>query len=335
MEPKVLEVRDLVTRFRTPEGVVHAVNGVSFHLEEGETLGIVGESGCGKSVTMLSILGLIRQPPGKIIRGEAIFMKKDLLKLSKQELRQIRGDQIGMIFQDPMTSLNPVMSIGKQVGEGMNEHLGLSKQQVRDRVVELLDMVGIPNASERVDDYPHQFSGGMRQRAMIAMALSCNPKILIADEPTTALDVTIQAQIVDLVKALCDKLGMAMIWITHDLGIIAGLANRVMVMYAGHVVEQADVKVLYDSPRHPYTLGLLGSLPRVDGQHSRRLTNIEGRPPALFQEVQSCPFSNRCSYVIDRCRRENPQLRAVGSAHQIACWVDVPTEGKTKVVISA
>ncbi len=334
MDSKVLEVKDLVTRFSTPEGVVHAVNGISFHLMEGETLGIVGESGCGKSVTMLSILGLIRQPPGKIIRGEAIYMKKDLLKLSKQELRQIRGDQIGMIFQDPMTSLNPVMSIGKQVGEGMNEHLGLSKQQVRDRVIELLDMVGIPNASERLDDHPHQFSGGMRQRAMIATALSCNPKILIADEPTTALDVTIQAQIVDLVKALCDKLGMAMIWITHDLGIIAGLANRVVVMYAGHVVEQADVKALFKSPRHPYTLGLLGSLPRVDGQHNRRLMNIAGRPPALFREVQSCPFANRCPYVIDRCRKENPQLRTIESAHEIACWVDVPTEAKPRTVIS-
>ena len=261
--PRVLEVNDLVTRFYTPEGVVHAVNGVSFHLEEGETLGIVGESGCGKSVSVLSILRLIPEPPGRVERGEAFFMGKNLLTIPKSELRLIRGSQIAMIFQDPMTSLNPVMTIGKQVMEPIIEHLGMTETQGRNRVIELLGMVGIPQASERFEDFPHQFSGGMRQRVMIAMALSCNPKILIADEPTTALDVTIQAQIIDLVKELKDKLGMSVIWITHDLGIIAGLANRVMVMYAGYAVERADVGPVYADPRHPYTLGLLGSLPRV------------------------------------------------------------------------
>lgn len=331
MAARVLEVKDLVTQFNTPDGIVHAVNGVSFHVDESETLGIVGESGCGKTVTMLSVLGLIRQPPGRIVQGEAIFNNQDLLKLSPQEMRKIRGSQIGMVFQDPMTSLNPVMNIGKQVSEAMLEHLGLSPKEVRNRTIELLSMVGIPNAKDRLDDYPHQFSGGMRQRAMIAMALSCNPQILIADEPTTALDVTIQAQIVELVKELCDKLGMALIWITHDLGVIAGMADRMMVMYAGRVVERADVRQLYASPSHPYTLGLLGSLPRVDGRHSRRLTNIEGRPPDLLEPINSCPFAPRCPYVIARCRAEDPQLRSVEQAHEIACWVDVVREGNKEL----
>jgi oligopeptide transport system ATP-binding protein len=321
--PRVLDVKDLVTRFYTPEGVVHAVNGVSFYLDEGETLGIVGESGCGKSVTMLSMLRLIPEPPGKVESGQAHFMDKDLVKLTREEMRLVRGSQIAMIFQDPMTSLNPVMTIGKQVAEPMVEHLGMTSDQAKDRVVELLSLVGIPEARKRLDDYPHQFSGGMRQRVMIAMALSCNPKILIADEPTTALDVTIQAQIIELVKALRDKLGMAIIWITHDLGIIAGLAERVMVMYAGFVVERALVSELYANPRHPYTIGLLGSLPRVDGRHARRLTNIDGRPPDLLSNPVSCPFAPRCTYVIDRCWQENPGLRPGGEGHEIACWVNV------------
>jgi oligopeptide transport system ATP-binding protein len=323
--PRVLEVKDLVTRFYTPEGVVHAVNGVSFHLDEGETLGIVGESGCGKSVTVLSILRLIAEPPGRIERGQADFMGRDLLTLPKNEMRFIRGSQIAMIFQDPMTSLNPVMTIGKQVMEPMTEHLGMTEAQARDRAQELLRMVGIPQAEDRLEDFPHQFSGGMRQRVMIAMALACNPKILIADEPTTALDVTIQAQIVDLVKELKNKLGMSVIWITHDLGIIAGLADRVMVMYAGYVVERAMVGPLYADPRHPYTLGLLGSLPRVDGRHARRLTNIDGRPPDLLQEPTYCPFAPRCQYAIGTCWDSNPDLRTVETDHQIACWVDVRT----------
>jgi oligopeptide transport system ATP-binding protein len=321
--PRVLEVKDLVTRFHTPEGVVHAVNGVSFHLDEGETLGIVGESGCGKSVTVLSVLRLIPEPPGRIESGQADFMGRDLLTLSKEEMRYIRGAQIGMIFQDPMTSLNPVMTIGKQVAEPMLEHLGMTEAQAKDRVAELLGMVGIPRARERFDDFPHQFSGGMRQRVMIAMALSCSPKILIADEPTTALDVTIQAQIIDLVKELRDKLGMAVIWITHDLGIIAGMAERVMVMYAGFAVEKASVRDLYADPRHPYTIGLLGSLPRIDGHHSQRLMSIEGRPPDLLEEPRYCPFSPRCPYVIETCWEEHPELRLTGYQHEVACWVDV------------
>ena len=329
---RVLEVRDLVTRFYTPEGVVHAVNGVSFSLDEGGTLGIVGESGCGKSVTMLSVMRLIAEPPGKIERGEAVFRGRDLLKLSQNDMRSIRGSQIAMIFQDPMTSLNPVMPIGRQVAEPLLEHMGMTPSQAESRVVELLSMVGIPEAKSRLGDYPHQFSGGMRQRVMISMALACSPAILIADEPTTALDVTIQAQIVDLVKALRDKLGMAVIWITHDLGVIAGLAERVVVMYAGYVVEKARVKDLYAAPKHPYTIALLGSLPRVDGRHARRLANIDGRPPDLLEEPSYCPFAPRCSYVQDICWQENPALRVVGEEHEIACWVNVGEVERARAV---
>src|SRR5512139_535025 len=259
----ILKVEDLVTRFNTPEGVVHAVNGVSFGLAESETLGVVGESGCGKSVTMLSVLGLIPSPPGKVEAGAATFAGHDLLKMSNEEIRHVRGAQIAMIFQDPMTSLNPVLTIGKQLEEPLMLHIGMTKNQARDRAAELLTMVGIPNAKDRLNDYPHQYSGGMRQRVMIAMALSCSPQILIADEPTTALDVTIQAQITDLVKRLRDELGMAIVWITHDLGVVAGIAQRVMVMYGGYIIEESDVKDLYANPTHPYTIGLLGSLPRL------------------------------------------------------------------------
>lgn len=323
MGAQVLAVEDLVTRFRTPDGIVHAVNGVSFQVYEGETLGIVGESGCGKSVTMMSLLGLIPQPPGRVERGRAIFQGKDLLKLTSEEMRSTRGAQIAMIFQDPMTSLNPSMTIGSQISEALIEHKAMSGQQARAGAVELLQMVGIPNAKDRVDNYPHQFSGGMRQRVMIAMALSCQPKILIADEPTTALDVTIQAQIVELVKKIRDEFGMSIIWITHDLGVIAGLAERVIVMYAGYIVEQAPVRELYRNPRHPYTLGLLGALPRIDGRHAKRLANIEGQPPDLYQEAHLCPFAPRCGYAVEGCWQENPALRSVGDDHQIACWVDV------------
>jgi oligopeptide transport system ATP-binding protein len=325
----VLDVKNLVTRFYIPEGVVHAVNGVSFNLDEGETLGIVGESGCGKSVTMLSILRLIPQPPGKIEEGEALFLGKDLLKIPIPEMRKVRGAEIGMIFQDPMTSLNPVLTIGKQVSEPMVEHLGMTQKQANERVVELLDLVGIPQPRDRLGDYPHQFSGGMRQRAMIAMALSCNPKILIADEPTTALDVTIQAQIVELVNRLQEQLGMAVIWITHDLGVVARVVRRVIVLYAGFIVESAPVKEVYGNPCHPYTMGLLGSIPRLDQRHgTSKLTSIEGRPPDMFAEPDSCPFAPRCQYVEDICREKNPVLRSVGDTHSIACWFDVHVEGK-------
>ena len=302
---------------------MHAVNGVSFHLDDGETLGIVGESGCGKSVTMLSILDLIPKPPGRVESGAALFNGDDLLKMNTNEIRSVRGAQIGMIFQEPMTSLNPVLTIGKQIREPLELHLGQSRQQAEARAIELLKMVGIPEADKRLNEYPHQFSGGMRQRVMIAMALTCNPQILIADEPTTALDVTIQAQIVDLVKRLRQELGMAIIWITHDLGVVAGLAHRVMVMYAGHIVEYAPVKELYASPLHPYTQGLLSSLPRVDAQESERLTSIEGRPPDLLALPNQCPFAPRCTYAYERCLESNPMLEAVTSNHEVACWWDV------------
>lgn len=323
----LLEVKDLRTQFFTQDGVVHAVNGISYVLDEGETLGIVGESGCGKSVSVLSIMRLIPDPPGKIVGGEVLFDGKDLLKIREDGIRRVRGNKIAMIFQDPMTSLNPVLTINQQVSEALMLHLGMSKEQARERSIELLDMVGIPEAGDRIDDYPHQFSGGMRQRVMIAMALSCNPSILIADEPTTALDVTIQAQFIELVKRLKDEFGMAVIWITHDLGIIAGIAVRVKVMYAGFFVEAAGVKELYGDPRHPYTLGLLGSVPRVDQVRKEKLTTIEGLPPDLIALPPGCPFYARCSYRLDRCQEERPTLREIVPGHEIACWVDVKKGG--------
>ena len=329
MPELLLEVQGLETQFRTPEGVVHAVNGVSFGLREGETLGVVGESGCGKSVTMLSFLRLIPNPPGKVTAGKALYRGQDLLQMTDEEIRHVRGAQIGMIFQDPMTSLNPVMTIGKQLIEPLQLHLGMNKQQALARAAELLEMVGISDAKQHLNDYPHQFSGGMRQRVMIAMALSCNPQILIADEPTTALDVTIQAQIVELVKRLRDELGMTVIWITHDLGIVAGLAQRVMVMYGGFIVEEAPVKELYANVSHPYTVGLLGSLPRVDETVRQRLYSIEGMPPVLMNKPTACPFAPRCKWVMDRCWKENPPLENIGSEHKIACYVDVKT-GKAR-----
>ncbi len=326
----ILKVEDLVTQFNTPEGIVYAVNGVSFELKEGETLGVVGESGCGKSVTMLSILKLIPMPPGEIIHGKALFHDNDLIALKPDEIRDVRGSQIGMVFQDPMTSLNPVLTIGKQVSEPLMLHLKMNKKEAAARVVELLQLVGIPEADKRLDQYPHQFSGGMRQRVMIAMALACNPQILIADEPTTALDVTIQAQIIDLVKRLRDELNMTVIWITHDLGIIAGLAQRVIVMYAGYIIEEALVKELYANPQHPYTHGLLNSLPRVDDTQRKRLTDIPGLPPLLVEKPVACPFSPRCPYVFDRCQ-ENPPLVETSFGHKLACWWNVQ-EGRPRNV---
>ena len=325
MPDLLLDIKGLETQFKTPDGIVHAVNGVSFGLKEGETLGVVGESGCGKSVTMLSVLGLIASPPGKVVAGEALFMDQDLLNMPAEKLRQIRGAQIAMIFQDPMTSLNPVLTIGRQLEEPLMIHVGMTKHQARDRAAELLSMVGIPNAKDRLNDYPHQYSGGMRQRVMIAMALSCSPQVLIADEPTTALDVTIQAQIMDLVKRLRNELGMAIIWITHDLGVVAGLAQRVLVMYGGFIIEEASVNDLFANPSHPYTIGLIGSLPRVDGKQQGRLYSIEGQPPVLYQKPQSCPFAPRCKWVMERCWKENPTLDPISDEHRVACWVDVKT----------
>jgi len=325
MPDLLLDVQGLETQFKTPEGIVHAVNGVSFGLKEGETLGLVGESGCGKTVTMMSILRLIASPPGKITAGKAFFSGKDLLKMSNEDIRHVRGAQIAMVFQDPMTSLNPVLTIGKQMEEPLMLHLGMTKKQAQARAAELLEKVGIPNAKDRLPDYPHQFSGGMRQRVMIAMALSCDPQILIADEPTTALDVTIQAQIVELVKRLRDELGMTVVWITHDLGIIAGLAQQVIVMYGGYIIEEASVNDLYAHPEHPYTIGLLGSLPRVDEKERHKLFSIEGLPPVLYAKPQACPFAPRCKWVIEQCWKENPPLELVAPDHRAACWVDTKT----------
>lgn len=325
MANELLNVNGLETQFKTPEGVVHAVNGVSFSLNEGETLGVVGESGCGKSVTMLSCLKLIPQPPGKIVKGTAMFKGQDLLTMDSDQIRQVRGAQIAMIFQDPMTSLNPVMTIGKQMEEPLKLHLGFNHQQAETRSIELLEQVGIPRAKDRLKDYPHQYSGGMRQRVMIAMSLACAPQILIADEPTTALDVTIQAQIVELVIRLREELGMAIIWITHDLGVVASIAHRVAVMYGGFIIEEAPVNELYANPRHPYTIGLLGSLPQIQEQGRKRLYSIEGMPPMLYQKPHSCPFSPRCQWVTERCLNENPLLESINGDHKVACWVNTVT----------
>ncbi len=323
----LMEVKNLKTRFHTEEGTVHAVNGISYTLHEGETLGVVGESGCGKSVHALSIMGLIPQPPGKV-QGEVFFRGRDLLKLSKNQQRLVRGAEIAMVFQDPMTSLNPVLTVGRQITEALRLHLGMDNEQARARAAELLSMVGIPSARDRLDDYPHQFSGGMRQRVMIAIGLSCNPQLLIADEPTTALDVTIQAQILDLVRRLRDKIGMAMIWISHDLGVVAGLADTVQVMYAGYIVERGTAKDVYGDSRHPYTIGLLGSLPRLD-RRGIKLFSIEGSPPDMRYLPQGCPFAVRCPWAREICIQENPLLRPVpdGPAdHVIACHVNVREE---------
>ncbi|MBW6466139.1 MAG: ABC transporter ATP-binding protein [Brevefilum sp.] len=326
MANQLLNVRGLETQFNTPEGIVHAVNGVSFTLDEGESLGVVGESGCGKSVTMLSCLKLVPIPPGKIVAGNAFFKGEDMLTMDSDEIRKVRGAQISMIFQDPMTSLNPVMSIGNQMAEPLMLHMGITKEQARKRSIELLEMVGIPQAADRLKDYPHQYSGGMRQRVMIAMALSCMPQILIADEPTTALDVTIQAQIVDLVKRLREELGMAIIWITHDLGVVASIANRVSVMYGGFIIEESPVKDLYAEPLHPYTIGLLNSLPKINREERQRLYSINGMPPMLFKKPKACPFAPRCEFVKDHCWQENPVLESYGrGGHRVACWVDVTT----------
>ena len=318
---ELLKIQGLETEFRSREGVVHAVNGVSFQLKQGETLGIVGESGSGKSVTVMSMLRLIPTPPGEIVAGSVFFQGKDLLKLSDEEIRNVRGTQINMIFQDPMTSLNPLLTIGRQVTEPL-EKLGVGQRQAQDQAVKYLEMVGISNAREQLNTYPHQFSGGMRQRVMIAMALISSPQILVADEPTTALDVTIQAQIVELVRQLRDDLGMSMIWITHDLGIIAELADRVAVMYGGLIIEKATVDELFENPAHPYTVGLLGSLPRMDGGRNDRLTAIDGLPPILLERPNACPFAPRCKYVQECCLQENPQLELVNKEHWSACWVN-------------
>ncbi len=315
---KLLEVKNLKTSFFLRRGVIKAVNGVSFSLKQGETLGIVGESGCGKTMTALSIMRLVPSP-GRIVEGKIVFENNDLLDLSSDQMREVRGKKIAIIFQDPMTSLNPVLTITRQITEAMETHLGINGKVAREKAIELLNTVGIPSAEERIDDYPHQFSGGMRQRVMIAMALSCKPKLLIADEPTTALDVTIQAQILELIGNICRELGTSVILITHNLGIVAGLCQKLAVMYAGCIVESADVREIFANPKHPYTLGLLTSTPRLD-KIDRRLSPIGGSPPSLLNPPSRCAFVPRCRYAQSKCRKGNPPLESISPGHSVACW---------------
>ncbi len=320
----LLEVQDLKTYFKVKAGKVRAVDGVSFAIKPGEKLGVVGESGCGKSVTALSIMRLLPQPPGEIAGGSVLFEDQDLLELPESAMCKIRGGKIGMIFQDPLTCLNPTMTVGKQIAEGLRIHLKLTGDQALKRAISLLDQVGIPDAATRANAYPHQFSGGMRQRVMIAMALACNPKLLIADEPTTALDVTVQAQILELINGVCNEFGTAVILITHDLGVVAGMTDRVVVMYAGKVVETAPTDELFENPRHPYTLGLLSSIPRLDEQRTSELKTIEGAPPDMLKPPPGCPFMPRCAFARGICRTMPPLDPVAGNAaHRKACWVDV------------
>ena len=317
----LLEVKNLKVEFKVDKGIVQAVNGVSYTLAEGETLGVVGESGCGKSVHALSLMKLIPEPPGRITAGQVLFEGNNLLNYSQERMESVRGKEIAMIFQDPMTSLNPVFTIGYQITEALKLHQNLNEQQAKQRAAEMLALVGIPEARQRLDNYPHEFSGGMRQRAMIAMALCCNPKLLIADEPTTALDVTIQAQITDLVKRLQEKLGMSVMWITHDLGVAAGLVDRINVMYAGYIVERGTVRDIFKRPSHPYTHGLLQSLPRLDAEPDEELYSVPGLPPDLSALPVGCPFAARCPYVVEKCLQEMPPLTSLdGTEHMTACW---------------
>ena len=317
---KLLQVQNLHTQFMTSAGVVRAVDGVSYDVEEGETVALVGESGCGKSVSALSVMRLVAEPAGRIVSGRILFKGRDLLELSEVEMRSVRGREIAMVFQEPMTSLNPVLTIGRQITEGLEIHLGMTPDQSRARAMELLGMVGISDAERRLAQYPHHFSGGMRQRMMIAMALACNPSLILADEPTTALDVTIQAQILELMRDLSRRLGVAMLIITHNLGVVARYADRVNVMYAGRIIERGTAAEIYANPRHPYTLGLLRSVPRLDEPMRAKLDPIEGQPPDLTRLPAGCAFAPRCTYRVDRCS-ETPALEACGEAqHMSACW---------------
>ena len=320
----LLSVRDLEVKFFARRGTIHAVRGISYDLDPGETLGIVGESGCGKSVSSLAMLGILQKPAGRVTGGEVVFEDRDLLKMTDRDMRRVRGKDIAMIFQDPMTSLNPVLTIGKQITEVLRKHTGAGKDEAAEQAASLLDRVGIPSASDRLSDYPHQFSGGMRQRAMIAMAISCRPKLLIADEPTTALDVTIQAQILDVLGALVAEEGMALILITHDLGVVAGICDRTNVMYAGRFVETGATEDIFARPRHPYTLGLLKSVPRLDVARKERLEPIAGAPPNLASDLTGCPFAPRCAYATQESLDKLPLLRDVEPGHRVACWNPVP-----------
>ena len=317
---ELIEVKNLRTSFFTPEGEVRAVDGVSFSIGEGETLGLVGESGCGKSVTALSLMRLVPSPPGKIVGGEILYRGQDLLKLNGAAMRKIRGNEISMIFQEPMTSLNPVFTIGNQIGEAIHLHQGLGKKETRDKTVEMLRLVKIADPESRIDDYPHQLSGGMRQRVMIAMALSCNPSLLIADEPTTALDVTIQAQILELIKELQNKLGMSLLLITHDLGVVAEQADEVAIMYAGKIVERAQTKAIFNRPLHPYTVGLLNSLPGARGKKKKRLEAIPGVVPSLLELPSGCHFRDRCPKAAGICAEGEPELAEKDKNHPAACY---------------
>ena len=335
MKDKLLEIENLSVHFHTPEGIARAVDEVSFHLDPGETIGLVGESGCGKSVTSLSILGLIPSPPGEIESGKIKFDGRNLLNLGAEKLRRIRGHEISMIFQEPMTSLNPVLPIGRQVAEPLMIHQGLNKNEALKKAADWLDHVKIPAAAKRLNDYPHQLSGGMRQRVMIAMAMVCGPKLLIADEPTTALDVTIQAQILSLMLRLKEELAMSLLLITHDLGVVAQMASRVVVMYAGQVVEEARVSDIFDSPFHPYTRGLLKSMPRSGDplkEGKQRLNEISGIVPVLTEIIHGCKFADRCPHAFETCRQSRPQLAAVGDGHRARCWLKkYPERRKTDV----
>lgn len=330
---KILEVKNLQVSFHTYAGEVKAVRGVDFHLNKGETLAIVGESGCGKTVTSKAIMRLLPEPrPAEMKEGsEILFNGKDILKMNEKELREIRGSEISMIFQDPMTSLNPTMTVGKQIAESLRIHRGMNKSEAMAEAVKMLELVNIPNADKRVNQYPHEFSGGMRQRAMIAIALACNPKILIADEPTTALDVTIQAQIMDLIKDLQEKLGTAVILITHDLGVVADSADRVQVMYAGQVIERASVKDIFKNPQHPYTWALLQSVPRLETQNKDVLYSLNGTPPDLIKPPVGCPFAARCEYCMGICLEEMPEYTEVGNDHSVACWLKHPMAPKVEI----
>ncbi len=333
--PVLLDVKNLQTYFKTDNGILKAVDGVSFTVHEGETVGLVGESGCGKSVTNLSIMKLVPSPPGKVVGGEVFYRGTDIMKLKESELRNIRGNKISMIFQDPMTSLNPYLKISTQMIETIRLHQKVSKKQARERAIEMLKLVGIPAAESRIDCYPHQFSGGMRQRVMIAMALSCNADLLIADEPTTALDVTIQAQILELIKKISVEMKTAVILITHDLGVVAGMCDKVCVMYAGRIVESADTDTLYANPNHPYTQGLIASVPRMDGKKEERLFSIEGQPPNVIDLPPCCPFHPRCPYKMDVCTKVYPPVKEVEEQHHVACWLKCSEEEKTAALAEA
>jgi oligopeptide transport system ATP-binding protein len=331
---KVLDVKDLRVSFHTYAGEVQSVRGVSFHLNKGETLAIVGESGCGKTVTAKSLMRLIQTPPGEVKEGsQVLFDGNNLANMNEHELRELRGSEISMIFQDPMTSLNPTMKIGNQIAESLVIHRGMSKHEAFNEAIKMLELVNIPNAEKRANQYPHEFSGGMRQRAMIAIALACNPKILVADEPTTALDVTIQAQIMDLIADLQNKLGTAVVLITHDLGVVADVAHRIQVMYAGMIIERGTTEEIFYNPQHPYTWALLRSVPRLDTGHKDQLYSIKGTPPDLLKPPVGCPFAARCEYAMPICKEAMPEVTKLSDTHEVNCWLKHPMAPKVELPV--